>query len=213
MFSQRISKDAQEILDRISIVLPANTYMAGGTALAIQIDHRDSFDLDLYSPGEFSPDNILVSIKAIYPNYKIYGETAWQTIHGAIDRTEVSLFCYKYPLIASTVTFNNFPLASIEDIACMKLQAIAGRGLKRDFFDLYKIIEIKHWTLIEIMYMHDQKFGHDSYMMPHLFQSLTYFEDAELKPERATIVEAQWLDVKSFFRQAVPEAQKLYFNE
>ncbi len=97
-------------------------YLAGGTALALQLHHRLSFDLDFFSPEKFDPKKINADLQSIN-NYKL-DRAAENTLLGIIEDIKISFFTYKYPLISKGTTFRSAKLASIQDIAAMKIDAI-----------------------------------------------------------------------------------------
>src|SRR5262249_14910499 len=163
-------------------------YLAGGSGLALHLNHRQSFDLDLYSPDTFDAASSIASFRMKLPAFKLVDESA-QTVHGISLDTEISLFHYSYRLLEPTQAYMNFPVASISDIAAMKVEAIAGRGLKRDFFDLFSICTAMTYSLDDVIIFHQKKYTDTESMLPHIFKSFTYFADAETKPERAHIVD------------------------
>ena len=200
MFTDKIPENTKGLLAAISTSLPENAYLAGGTALALHINHRKSFDLDFYVPKEFSTEILLQRLTKNIPDFKLIS-TSWQTLIGASKDTEISFFYYKYPLIDKLSDYKDIKVSSIADIACMKIEAIVGRGLKRDFFDLYTICQLDGWNLKKVIDLNRKKYNRDDSDMPHILKSLTYFTDAEEMPERAEIVDAEWLIVKKYFSE------------
>ena len=198
MFEQRLTENAKSILGILNKITPPKSYLAGGTALALWLNHRNSYDLDIYSPTEFDLNEIKQKFDKNISEF-LPISTSWQTVHGKSKDTEISLFYYQYQLLKDTTEFLNFNIASIEDIVAMKLEAIAGRGLKRDFFDVYKISKSKGWTLEHIIKLNDKKYARQGSFTPHILRSLVYFDDAENLPERAVEVEKEWKEVKQFF--------------
>lgn len=198
MFTNKIPSWTQQLMGILAPLLPANSYLAGGTALALHLDHRSSYDLDLYSPTMFEVDTVGAQFEKSIPDFKLVAKN-WQTIHGGSQDTEISLFYYQYQLLEPPTEFNTLQIASIADLACMKLEAIGSRGLKRDFFDLYTICQIEGWTLSKVLTLTMQKYQRQAADVPHLLKSLVYFDDAENKPERAEMVDSQWNAVKDFF--------------
>ena len=211
MFKQRLTENAKDILGLLNQITPKRSYIAGGTGLALWLDHRNSYDLDIYSPTEFVVEEISRNFEFKIPEFRLIS-TSWQTIHGKSKDTELSLFFYPYKLLKETEPFLDFEIASIEDITAMKLEAIAGRGLKRDFFDLYKIMQFKGWDLKAILDLHESKYERKGDFTPHLLRSLTYFGDAEQTAERATEVETEWDVIKDFFIKAVSTQSTSIFN-
>lgn len=202
MFEQRLTENAKNILGLLNKITPTGSYLAGGTALALHINHRNSYDLDIYSPLEFNTDEIKQKLNTEIRDFQLIS-TSWQTVHGKSKDTELSLFYYQYPLLKEITEFLNFRIASIEDITAMKLEAIAGRGLKRDFYDIYKISTHENWSLKYMIELNDKKYARQGSFTPHILRSLVYFDDAENLPERAVEVEKEWKKVKQFFINGV----------
>ncbi len=211
MFKQRLTENAKNILGILNKIVPSGSYLAGGTALALWLDHRNSYDLDIYSPLEFDIEELKQKFTKEISDFQPIS-TAWQTVHGKSADTEISLFYYQYPLLKELTPFLNFTIASVEDIAAMKVEAIAGRGLKRDFFDIYKILKSKGWSLDYLLKLNEQKYNRQGSFTPHILRSLVYFDDAELLPERAQEVDSEWESVKSFFVQEVSQLSKKEFG-
>ena len=110
-----------------------NYYMAGGTALSLQLNLRESFDFDFCVPDMFNSDVLISELKSI-GNIEV---------NVLLDGVQVSFFFYPNNLVDDIVNNNEIPdlkMASILDIAAMKIAAIGGRGAKKDFFDLYNIL-------------------------------------------------------------------------
>ena len=198
MFTEKLTGTVTGLLEQIGKFLPEGTYLAGGTALAMHLNHRSSFDLDLYTPNEFDVEMLRQQLEKAYPEFSVIS-TSWQTLIGKYKDTEISIFFYKYPLIKPLTKFKSLNIASIEDIAVMKLEAISGRGLKRDFYDLYKICQNQNWTLNDVLEMRAEKYPEAEASRPHIIKSLTYFDDAESQSERAQIIDQDWQIVKEFF--------------
>ena len=202
MFEQRLTNNSKNILGLLKDLTPPNSYLGGGTALSLWINHRDSYDLDIYSPTEFDTDTMGDKFAKSFPEFELMSKS-WQTIHGKSLDTNISLFFYEYKLLEETTDFLGFKIASLKDIAAMKLEAIAGRGLKRDFYDVYKIAKTQKWQLKDIIKMNDEKYDRYGSFTPHILRSMVYFDDAEKFSERSEDVEKEWENVKKFFIQEV----------
>jgi len=185
-------------------VTPPKSYLAGGTALALWINHRNSYDLDIYSPVEFDLDEMKQKFGSEIPDFQLIS-TSWQTLHGKSKDTGISLFYYQYKLLKEATEFLSFNIASVEDIAAMKLEAIAGRGLKRDFFDVYKIAKDKGWPLEYMIDLNDKKYARQGSFTPHILRSLVYFDDAENLSERSVEIEKEWEEIKQFFIREISQ--------
>lgn len=184
-----------DLLRSLSSVLKASDfYLAGGTALALLEGHRVSVDLDFFSTSFDHPDDLLRLIEHEYPTMKVT-QVAPRTLYLEIDRTTISFFGYGYPLVAALIDPGEglLPFASREDIAAMKLAAIASRGSRKDFVDLWWLLS-RYWPLGNSLEFFRAKFA--SRDVGHVIRSLVYFDDAESEPPLRLVAEVDWEGVK-----------------
>jgi hypothetical protein len=110
-------------------------FLAGGTALALQIGHRISIDLDLFTTAPFDENALLTHLEDTY-KFRVDFQ-AKNTLKGFIAETKVDFLSHQYPLIKPLLVVDDVRLASPEDIAAMKLNAIVGNGTRlKDFIDI-----------------------------------------------------------------------------
>ena len=103
MFIQAILPDAVRGIKLVSRVpLIQKAYLAGGTALALQLGHRISEDLDFFTTQEFDEQQLLVELSGLG---LVRESVGWRTIIGIINETKFSIFYYKYPLLSETLEF------------------------------------------------------------------------------------------------------------
>ena len=120
-------------------------------------------------------------------------------ILGKISETKFSLFYYPYPLISETLNYQDIQIANIQDIAAMKVDAISGRGKRRDFIDLYYIS--KQISLSDSLELYDKKYKKLSTNKFHILKSLDYFVDADAESESEVLTQDySWDKVKKFFQ-------------
>ncbi len=105
-----------------------NFYLSGGTALSLQIGHRESEDLDFFSQRTFDPQEVQQNLSK-YGELK-QTELAKGTVNTFLNDVKLQFLEYPYPLIKPTTNWKSIKLSSIEDIACTKLQTIGMRGSK-----------------------------------------------------------------------------------
>ncbi len=181
--------------------LTQDVYLAGGSALALHYGHRFSVDLDWFGQRFEFTENFRDRLNEI-GELKVVSQ-AEDTFHGQLDGVEISFFRYPYKLLNSLVAYNQrIVLASEQDIACMKLEAIASRGSKKDFIDLYFLLQ--NFSLDELIKLMPIKFGVE-YNTNHLLKALTYFEDAESQPMPRMIKEISWAEVKKSLAAAAED--------
>ena len=184
----------------MAIPLPGSFRLVGGTALALQIGHRLSYDIDLFSDASFSSNDILELIGEHYALQIIRQNKGSAII--TIDGIKIDLVGIQGGWIKPPVTSEGIIMAGLEDIATMKLLAITNRGRKRDFFDLYFLLQ--QYTLPQLIGFFQQKFKQRELFM--LTQSLVYFEDADADEEPNLLMAGPtWAEVKEKIIAAVKE--------
>ncbi len=95
------------------------------------------------------------------------------TLHATIQGTKVSFLGYPYPVLFPFANFDDFPVADPRDIACMKLTAIASRGTKRDFVDLY--MASQRFGIGEILSWFERKYATTRYNHLHILEVPHFF--------------------------------------
>lgn len=192
MHEEALYEKTREVFLKLNMLsLLSDFYLAGGTALALHLGHRKSVDLDFFKFDSFSPQKIYNSLQDLNP--KIIQETEG-TLDIIVNDVKVSFLQYPYKMLKSTIVYKSIYLASIEDIACMKITAISSRGSKKDYFDLYMILQ--QYSLEEIFKLFIEKFKGIDYSLNHILKSLVYFEDAEKDPEPDLLIDLNWNEVK-----------------
>ncbi len=194
------------LLPGLKFLKNSGFYLAGGTALALQIGHRISVDFDFYNQNKFNPTKIYQDFQAQKPSKILLGNTAEDTLFLEINDIAISLFTYSYPLLKPLKNSENLNIASLEDIAAMKLIAIIQRGVKRDFIDLYFLAQIL--GLEKIMSLTKKKYaGFNKYLA---CQALVYFKDAqgEKAGEVELIKPLSWEKVKKYLESEVRQVKK-----
>ncbi len=189
-----------------------DAYLAGGTALSLQMGLRKSRDFEFFVPHSFSPEDLYRELHAVCPD-----ETSRIPVdsNGTCDikMEDVQVrFCeYTYNLICNAVSDREIHLlnmASIRDIAAMKAMAIGGRGSKKDFFDLYQIFQRSDYDMHTLVTDMFQKYG-DRCNFSYVGMGMVYFKDAEAEVLPDPLINWDWNQVKEFFSNG----QKDFFLE
>lgn len=152
-----------------------NFNLVGGTALSLQIGHRKSIDLDFFTTEDFEAQEILSFLQSASYEVQVL-VLKKQTLIVNIENIKVDFIRFRYPFAHKVNVVDGIRLAHVQDIACMKIDAIVGRGRKKDFYDLYFLL--KQFTLLELMNCYSQMFQHSTLF--HVYKSLIWFEDADL---------------------------------
>ena len=177
--------------------------LVGGTALALQYGHRTSVDLDFF--GSFgNEEDKLFTVLQPYAEVRRVKDSSNIKIF-FMDDVKVDFVNYSiYPWIDDAVVEDGLRLASPKDIAAMKINAIEGRGSKKDFIDIYSLLQ--HYSLDELLKFYSQKYP--NYSIYRALMSLTYFADADPKDTPTLFMDATWDEMKTFIKQKVVEYER-----
>jgi len=138
-----LDDERRSLLSALAACADGGFYLAGGTGLALQMGHRDSIDFDFFFDGDFDTDALATKIETQLTGHScVFTQREKNTLSFVIDeKVQVSFLGYRYPLLRPLVETEFFPLAAIEDVACMKLAAVVGRSVEKDYVDLYFILQ------------------------------------------------------------------------
>jgi len=176
-----------------------NFYLAGGTALAIQLGHRESIDLDFFSREKFSAQKLKYELSKIGKLAVDYEDE--DTLNGTLDDVKVSFFYYGYAQSFDLVKYENIFLADERDIAAMKIDTISARGSKKDFVDIYFLMQ-RH-SLSQLIGFFEEKYKNIRYNKLHILKSLIYFADANDNPDPLMLMDFDWEKIKTLMEQEV----------
>lgn len=197
MFTQAVHPDTLrgiKALGESKILKEA--YLAGGTALALQIGHRISYDLDFFTEAPFDEpamNNRLLHVVG-------YKSEKWEpmTVKGYIYKTRFSLFHHPYNIIEKKYNFEGIYLAGKKDIAAMKIHALEDRGAKRDFIDTYFLAS--DYTLEDMLSFYDLKYESLKSHLIYILKGLSYFDDADMDEQDPMMLKkVDWKEVKKYF--------------
>ena len=204
-----IDKNRYDILKKvIETISLEEFYLAGGTALALQTGIRESFDFDFFVQTEFDENLLIQELEKL-------GELEVTvcrkgTVHVILNSIQFTFLYFENNLVADKIMveyIKGLYLASIRDIAIMKLIAISQRGTKKDFFDLYYVCNNFNITIKDILNMLEQKYDGNKINYAHIIQSLAYFEDAEDENLPKVFIEYDWDTIKKYY---INEQKKIY---
>ena len=172
--------------------------LVGGTALALQYGHRSSIDLDFFGSFEVDGEEMFEILKH-YGNVEKHKLSTNIRIFD-INGIKVDIVNYSiYPWLEDSVEEDGLRLASPKDIAAMKINAIEGRGSKKDFIDIYFLLQ--HFSLEKILDFYAKKYP--NFSIYRALMSLTYFVDAEKFEMPMMFVDFDWEQCKSFILNEV----------
>jgi len=175
-----------------------NSRLVGGTALALQLGHRNSIDLDFF--GEFQNSHIDFLNAFNSEGLMVNSLQNTKSIHiFEIEGVKVDIVNYPYKWLEEPIEEDGIKLSGLKDIASMKLAAITNRGTKKDFIDMYFLLQ--HFSLNEMLEYYKTKYNTNS--IYNVIRSLVYFADAENDPMPKIYKTAIWNEVKSVIKKSV----------
>lgn len=203
----KVTAEAFLELSKMSLFKKNGWYLAGGTALALQVGHRQSVDLDFFTAKK--------SFRELEVERALQNTGEWQTsyheqgtIYGVFGGAKVSLIAYPFfQPKKEKARYGTIDILLPADIASMKIVAISQRGRKRDFFDLYWYCQNREPLAQVILRAVNQYPGQDK-NINHIIKSLAYFADAENDSEPKIFFKVSWQEVKRFFRGQAKELMK-----
>ena len=174
-------------------------YLAGGTALALQIGHRVSTDLDWFTPNHLLETAEREVLRARLVSIDVYEDKREQDgqLYCQLAGADVSFIFQHHALIEPTIDYDGIPLDSPIDIGVMKLSAINSRGTRRDFVDLYCLRDIV--PLERLLQLAEVKYADRPSFLDITVRALAYFADAEQQPmPRLIWKDVKWIDIVKY---------------
>ncbi len=190
---ETISSDTLNLFKRLaSLDELSEARLAGGTALALQIGHRKSIDLDFFGHIDYSMDELKMAMESVSGDVQPINSTKTMRFY-VVEGVKIDVVNYPYPWIGESVVDDGLVLAGVEDIAAMKLAAITNRGTKKDFIDLFFLL--KTYSLSQMLDMYLKKYSGSQLFT--VLKSLVYFVDAESDPMPNMLQTVTWEEVKA----------------
>lgn len=165
-------------------------YLVGGTSLALRLGHRMSVDIDLFTHENFDADKMAETLIQSYSAISLEREK--NTVRAVISNVKVDLIAHRYQLLEPIEHIGDIRMASLKDIAAMKINAISSRGAKKDFWDFAALLS--YFTTEEMLSFYEEKYS--SVNAWHAEKSLSFFDDAEDDPDPNDLSGQTWAGIK-----------------
>lgn len=210
---ETISTEMKEVLHAIGKQpFTRRFYLAGGTALALQIGHRRSVDLDFFSStdevGVSTRQEIIQTLSPLSPQViENTGGNLLLIIHGV----RTGFFGYGYPLVDETVELENSLLASLADIGLMKCDAVISRGSRKDFCDLFYIA--MQIPLPDLLDLSTRKFPQFRDFPLMFLESMILFDQADQDVQLGLRDDLPWDEIKQFYLQQFELLSHKWFGD
>lgn len=204
---EALPKAVRMVLERLGHAVELEPfYLAGGTALALRLGHRLSVDLDFFGAIEtFSETRQQKLAAQLGDAFRVVDATFSPFgLNANVDGVNLGFLTYGYPLLDSPEEVAEIELAGLVDIGLMKLDALASRGTRKDFYDVFFIA--RHISLDDLFQKAPAKFSYSPRFATNVLTAFVDFDVAETFPEPSLLTPTSWREVKEFF---VMEAQRL----
>ncbi len=211
MYPEVLPQSLWELLEKLhSVLQEGEFYLAGGSALALQLGHRVSEDLDFFSAKDFNAEQV----RFLFQKTGLKGLTVNETHRHTemiIQSVKVDFVKESIPLIFPLIDMRHldttFLVADARDIGRMKLMAIGSRGNRKDFVDLYCLTRQTIFldTLLRLA-MEENKGV--SYSKTLFLKGLVDFEEADADELVNVIWDVGWDDIKRVLTHEVRDIAK-----
>jgi len=182
------------------VALPelAQFRLVGGTALALLYGHRKSIDIDLFTDKPFDMDMLIAVLEDNFDIINPINKRFKSIYQCEIQNIKVDFVSVRDPFLYPAQLLNNIPFADKKDLIALKLNAVKGRGVKKDFWDVAKFLEF--YTMNELFQFYYDRYPYDDTLA--LNRAIIYFDDAEDTIEPVTLDGMTWLNVKKTITNA-----------
>ncbi len=184
-------------------------HLVGGTALALQLGHRDSIDIDLFSQSNFDYIQLTEFLKSKFSFNENFVRK--NTIIGFINKIKVDFITHPYNYIFPPITEENITFLSKEDISAMKLNAIINSGQRlKDFIDVYFLLE--HFSIAEMLIFFETKYPNTNPLIA--LKALTYFDDVDETVDAPRLLKTLPLKkIRQRISKAVIHTKKIFADD
>lgn len=196
LYTDTLPKGTELVLEALRKVNDVRKfYLSGGIALSLQLGHRESEDLDFFTETIFQP----LTLQKELSKFGVLKDVSIDegTLNLFLNNIKLQFLYYPYSMLEELIEWNGINLSSVMDIACTKLITVSDRGSKKDFVDLYFILQ--QISLDALFKKLDDKYKNIQYNHLHILKSLVYFEDAQNQPMPRMRISTKWESVKDFF--------------
>lgn len=174
-----LDKNRRSIFNKLAVFNKFG-YLAGGTALALQLNHRKSFDFDIFVTKPIT-NTLRKQIRLVFGNQNLSVNTPDQLTFASLPETEITFLYYWYEPIQPLIQTQSISLASLEDIAADKAHTLGHRATWRDYVDLFWLMKYTNMTIVSIIKAAEKKFSGD-FVNAQFIEQLGYFDDVIVMP-------------------------------
>ncbi|MCX6213794.1 nucleotidyl transferase AbiEii/AbiGii toxin family protein [Spirosoma sp.] len=186
----------------------AGFLLCGGGAIALHLGHRQSTDIDLFTPKAIPPGAMKKFMEQTFgARVDVYSQSDLG-IRGFLDGVKFDMIRFPYQMQHAPLAEQNIRFLDLRDAVAMKVHAVANRGLRRDFYDMAEILQ--RMPLKEVLENYQRQFSPSPMAMSHTRRALTFFTDAEADSTKVDVRNGRsWDQVKKIMARAVQQPSEL----
>lgn len=202
-----ISSETFSLIQQLQ-ALPAlkEFHLVGGTALTLQIGHRNSIDIDLFTKNEF---DVQLLKRKLSENFKVSVDAEFKnSLLSRINNIKTDFIRHNYAYVKAPLSEEGITFLSKEDISAMKLNAISQSGKRlKDFIDIYFLLQ--HFSLNSMIEFFQVKYPDTNPLIP--LKAINYFEDVDEATDTPKLLSPLPLsEIKKRIQTATLHAHKLF---
>jgi hypothetical protein len=173
--------------------------LVGGTAFSLLYGHRKSIDLDFFTDQPLEKDILLPALEDAFGKITLFNPNRRYIYQCIIQNVKVDFVSVNDPFLNPVQIIDNIPFADIKDLIALKLNAVKGRGVKKDFWDVAKLLQI--YPLNDLFQFYHDRYAYDDIYT--VIRSINYFADAEDDPDPESLDGMTWDKVKENVKEAI----------
>ncbi len=178
--------------------------LVGGTALSLLLGHRKSIDLDFFTDQPLDKDILIPALEDSFGGIITINDRSRSIYQCIIQNIKVDFVSVRDPFLNPIQIIDNIPFADIKDLIALKLNAVKGRGVKKDFWDIARLLQI--YSFNELFQFYHDRYNYDDTFA--VIRSVVYFIDAENTITPESLDDMTWDKVKQIITKAFDDYYK-----
>jgi len=178
--------------------------LVGGTAFSLLYGHRKSIDLDLFTDQPLEKDVLIPALEETFGKIVPFNPNRKYIYQCIIQNVKVDFVSVRDPFLNPTQIIDDIPFADTKDLIALKLNAVKGRGVKKDFWDVAMLLKI--YSLNDLFQFYHDRYSYDDTFA--VIRSISYFTDAEDDQDPESLDGMTWAKVKNVIKKALYDYYK-----
>ena len=182
--------------------------LGGGTALSLLFGHRKSVDLDFFTDQPLEKEIFVSALTDSFGRIVSVNERSKHIYQCIIQNVKVDFVSVSDPFLNPVQIIDKIPFVDTKDLIALKLNAVKGRGVKKDFWDVARLLQ--DYSMSDLFRFYYDRYTYDD--SSSLIRSIIYFKDAENTIEPESLDGMTWEKAKKIITKAFDAYYKKYKN-